>query len=52
MVGVTKQKKLSQGSRVAKKLAIRTSRFWPDCHLGITLMSQNDRALLGRSSVT
>ena len=41
-------------SRVAKKLAIRTSRFWPEvlasmyCHLGITLMHQNARALLGR----
>ena len=41
-------------SRVAKKLAIRTSYFWPEvlasmyCHLGITLMHQNARALLGR----
>ena len=40
-------------SRVAKKLAIRTSRFWPEvlasiyCRLGITLMRQNARALLG-----
>ena len=37
-------------SRVAKKLAIRTTRFWPEllvsiyCHLGITLMCQNARA--------
>ena len=43
-------------SRVAKKLAIRTSRFWPEvlasiyCHLGITLMRQNARALLGRTT--
>ena len=41
-------------SRVAKKLAIRTNCFWPEvlasiyCHLGITLMRQNARALLGR----
>ena len=45
-------------SRVAKKLAIRTSRFWPEvlasmyCHLGITLMHQNARALLGRRSTS
>ena len=43
-------------SRVAKKLAIRTSRFWPEvlasiyCRLGITLMRQNARALLGRTT--
>ena len=43
-------------SRVAKKLAIRTSRFWSAvlasiyCHLGITLMHQNARALLGRTT--
>ena len=43
-------------SRVAKKRAIKTSRFWPevlasmDCRLGITLMRQNARALLGRRS--
>ena len=43
-------------SRVAKKLAIRTSRFWPEvlasiyCGLGITQMHQNARALLGRST--
>ena len=43
-------------SRVAKKLAIRTSRFWPEvlasiyCRLGITLMHQNARALLGRTT--
>ena len=41
-------------SRVAKQLAIRTSHFWPEvlasvyCCLGITLMRQNARALLGR----
>ena len=41
-------------SRVAKKLAIRTCCFWPEvlasmyCHLGIMLMHQNARALLGR----
>ncbi|KAL5479454.1 hypothetical protein EMCRGX_G022979 [Ephydatia muelleri] len=45
-------------SRVAKKLAIRISRFWPEvlasmyCHLGITLMRQNARALLGRRSTS
>ena len=43
-------------SRVAKKLAIRTSRFQPEvlasiyCCLGITLMRQNARALLGRTT--
>ena len=43
-------------SRVAKELAIRTSRFWPEvlasiyCRLGITLMRQNARALLGRTT--
>ena len=44
-------------SRVAKKLAIKTSRFWPEvlasmCCLGITLMRQNARALLGRRSTS
>ena len=45
-------------SRVAKKLAIRTSRFWPEvlasthCRLGITPMSQNARALLGRRATS
>ena len=45
-------------SRVAKKLAIRTSCFWPEvlasmyCRLGITLMRQNARALLGRRSTS
>ena len=45
-------------SRVAKKLAIRTSCFWPEvlasmyCRLGITLMCQNARALLGRRSTS
>ena len=43
-------------SRIAKKLAIKTSRFWPEvlasiyCHLSITLMHQNARALLARST--
>ena len=43
-------------SRVAKELAIRTSHFWPEllasiyCRLGITLMCQNARALLGRTT--
>ena len=52
MVGEMTHKKLSQGLR--KKLAIRTSRFWPEVlgsiysHLGIILMHQNARALLGR----
>ena len=56
MNGVKRHKKLSQG--LAKKLAIRTSCFWPEvlasmhCRLGITPMSQNARALLGRRATS
>ena len=45
-------------SRVAKKLTIRTSRFWAEvlasmyCHLDIILICQNARALLGRRSTS
>ena len=54
MVGEKKEQEAL--SRVAKKLAIRTGRFWPEvlasmyCHLDITLICQKARALLGRRS--
>ena len=41
-------------SRMAKKLAIQSSHLWPEvlsCHLDITWMYQNARALLARSKL-